>query len=49
MGSADQLGLAFGAPSRRIWTVADLVSAVRTRLEREYTDIFVEGNVIHPE
>jgi len=41
----DQLGFSFEAPARRIWTVQDLVGAVRTRLEREYTDVFVEGEI----
>jgi exodeoxyribonuclease VII large subunit len=40
-----QLGFTFDAPARRIWTVQDLVGAVRTRLEREYTDVFVEGEI----
>ncbi len=45
MASFDQLGFTFEAPARRIWTVGDLVAAVRTRLEREYTDIWVEGEI----
>jgi exodeoxyribonuclease VII large subunit len=45
MASADQLGLRFTAPGRRAWTVRDLVAAVRTHLEREYTDIWVEGEI----
>ena len=32
-------------PTRRIFSVRDLVSAVRTQLEREYTDIWVEGEI----
>jgi exodeoxyribonuclease VII large subunit len=40
-----QLGFSFEAPARRIWTVQDLVGAVRTRLEREYTDVFIEGEI----
>ncbi len=31
--------------TRRIWRVADLVSAARTALEREYTDVWVEGEI----
>src|SRR5258707_510714 len=46
MSFADQLGFTFEqAPSRRIWRVADLVSAVRTTVERGYTDVWVEGEV----
>jgi exodeoxyribonuclease VII large subunit len=46
MSQEDQLGLAFTAPAaRRIWRVADLVSAVRTTVERGYTDVWVEGEV----
>jgi len=33
------------APSRRVWRVADLVSAVRTTVERGYTDVWVEGEI----
>lgn len=40
-----QLGFLFQAPARRVWTVRDLVSAARTALEREYTDIYVEGEI----
>jgi exodeoxyribonuclease VII large subunit len=42
---ADQLGFTFRASDRRIWAVRDLVSAARTHLEREYTDIWVEGEI----
>jgi exodeoxyribonuclease VII large subunit len=45
VASADQLGFTFRSPDRRIWTVRDLVSAVRTQLEREYTDAWVEGEI----
>src|SRR5882724_9106566 len=45
MASADQLGFTFQVPGRRIWTVRDLVAAVRTHLEREYTDTWVEGEI----
>jgi exodeoxyribonuclease VII large subunit len=47
--SADpQLGLLFAPASvstRRIWTVKQLVGAVRTAVEREYSDIYVEGEI----
>ena len=45
MASADQLGLAFSTPGRKVWLVRDLVAAVRTRVEREYSDIWVEGEI----
>ncbi len=46
MSAPDQLGFTFEAqPQRRVWTVRDLMSAVRTRVEREYTDVWVEGEV----
>ena len=47
MSLGDQLGFTFGveAPSRRIWRVADLVGAVRTTIERSYTDLWVEGEI----
>src|SRR5215468_8499967 len=41
-----QLGFSFtAAPARRIWRVADLVSTVRTTIERSYTDVWVEGEI----
>lgn len=45
MASADQLGLSFTAPQRKIWAIRDLVAIVRTRVEREYSDIWVEGEI----
>jgi exodeoxyribonuclease VII large subunit len=42
---ADQLGFSFKAPDRRIWGVRDLVAALRTSMEREYGDIWVEGEI----
>src|SRR6202795_3909287 len=45
MGSTDQLGFSFRAPERRMWTVRDLVAAVRTHIEREYGDTWVEGEI----
>ncbi|MFB3918097.1 MAG: exodeoxyribonuclease VII large subunit [Terriglobales bacterium] len=45
MSLPDQLGFTFQAPARRIWTVRDLVSAVRTHLEREYSDVWLEGEI----
>jgi exodeoxyribonuclease VII large subunit len=45
MAFADQLGFSFKPPERRIWTVRDLVAAVRTHIEREYADTWVEGEI----
>ncbi len=45
MEQTDQLGFQFRPPERRIWTVRALVSAVRTHLEREYSDCWVEGEI----
>jgi exodeoxyribonuclease VII large subunit len=45
MASADQLGFSFKPLDRRIWTVGDLVAAVRTHIEREYGDTWVEGEI----
>jgi exodeoxyribonuclease VII large subunit len=46
MAESEQLGFLFQASlTRRVWTVRDLVSAVRTHVEREYTDVYVEGEV----
>src|SRR5437868_14296855 len=33
------------AAQRRVWAVRELMSAVRTAVEREYTDVFVEGEI----
>src|SRR5882672_5422004 len=45
MEESDQLGFQFRPAERRIWTVRALVSAVRTHLEREYSDCWVEGEI----
>src|SRR5438046_9697614 len=45
MVSSDQLGLRFSPLARRIRTVRDLVSTVRTPIEREYGDVWVEGEI----
>src|SRR3954466_3725194 len=44
MSLSDQLGFSF-EPTRRIFSVHDLVSAIRTQLAREYTDVWVEGEI----
>ena len=45
MSSTDQLGFSFRPLDRRIWTVRDLVASVRTHIEREYSDAWVEGEI----
>src|SRR5437868_2940708 len=45
MSQQDQLGLFLAPPTRRVWTVRDLVSTIRTAVEREYTDVFVQGEI----
>jgi exodeoxyribonuclease VII large subunit len=45
MSASDQLGFQFRPPERRIWSVRALVSAVRTHIEREYSDCWVEGEI----
>ncbi|HVI10582.1 MAG TPA: exodeoxyribonuclease VII large subunit [Candidatus Binatia bacterium] len=45
MPLSDQLGLHFAPPERRVWTVRALVAAVRTQVEREYADAWVEGEI----
>jgi exodeoxyribonuclease VII large subunit len=42
---SDQLGFKFTPPERRVWTVRGLVAAVRTHVEREYSDAWVEGEI----
>ena len=45
MADKGQFDFSFAPPPRRIWTVRDLVSAVRTSIEREYTDVWLEGEI----
>jgi exodeoxyribonuclease VII large subunit len=45
MEMADQLGFQFRPPERRVWTVRALVSSVRSHIEREYSDCWVEGEI----
>jgi exodeoxyribonuclease VII large subunit len=42
-----QLGLRFEEPlsARRVWPVADLVATLRERIEKDYGDIWVEGEI----
>ena len=45
MALSEQLGLTFAVPTRTIYPVRDLVAAVRSQLERSFTDIYVEGEI----
>jgi exodeoxyribonuclease VII large subunit len=47
MAFGDQLDFTFSTepPARRVWRVADLMGAVRTSVERTYTDVWVEGEI----
>ena len=42
---ADQMGFNFRPPERQVWKVRDLVAAVRSHIEREYSDAWVEGEI----
>ncbi|MGO9515955.1 MAG: exodeoxyribonuclease VII large subunit [Candidatus Korobacteraceae bacterium] len=42
---AEQLGLSFLPPARKIYPVGELVASVRTQLERAFTDVYVEGEI----
>lgn len=47
VGNSSQLGFEFQAspPQRKIWRVAEIVSNVRTQLERSFADVWVEGEI----
>ena len=45
MSPLDQLGFTFPQANRQTWRIRDLVAAVRTHLEREYGDLWVEGEI----
>ena len=45
MAEPGQLDLTFQLPQRQVWTVRELMGALRTSLEREYGDVWVEGEV----
>jgi exodeoxyribonuclease VII large subunit len=47
VADSPQLGLLFSRPEavRRIWTVRELAGALRAAVEREYADVFVEGEI----
>ena len=42
---SDQFGFDFRPPQRRVWAVRELVAAVRSHVEREYSDAWVEGEI----
>jgi len=42
---SEQLGLVFAAPQRKVYAVRELVAALRTQVERAFTDIYVEGEI----
>ena len=45
MAFSDQLDFSFRPSDRRVWKVRDLVAAVRTHVEREYVDTWIEGEI----
>jgi exodeoxyribonuclease VII large subunit len=45
MSVSDQMGFSFRHPDRRVWKVRDLVASVRSHIEREYSDAWVEGEI----
>ena len=45
MAGTEQLGLIFAAPPRKVYAVRELVAALRTQVERAFTDIYVEGEI----
>jgi exodeoxyribonuclease VII large subunit len=45
MADIEQLGLMFAAPQRKVYAVRELVAALRTQVERSFTDIYVEGEI----
>src|SRR5271169_5911797 len=45
MSGTEQLGLMFQAPARKVYPVRELVAAVRTRVEQNFTDVYLEGEI----
>jgi len=41
----DQMGFSFRPPERRVWKVREIVAAVRSHIERAYSDAWVEGEI----
>jgi exodeoxyribonuclease VII large subunit len=42
---SEQFGFNFVPSNRRVWSVRDLVAAVRSHIEHEYSDAWVEGEI----
>src|SRR6202049_3416230 len=42
---SEQFGFNFVPSDRRVWTVRDLVAAVRSHIEHQYSDAWVEGEI----
>ncbi len=45
MAETEQLGLVFQLPQRKVYPVRELVAALRTQLERAFSDVYVEGEI----
>ncbi len=47
MGDPSQLGFNFqtAPPQRKLWKVGEIVSSVRTNLERSFSDVWVQGEI----
>jgi exodeoxyribonuclease VII large subunit len=45
MADSQQLGLMFGMAQRKVYAVRELVGALRTHVERSFTDVYVEGEI----
>src|SRR6516225_6815644 len=45
MEDLEQLGFSFRPPERKVWSVRALVASVRTAIEREYSDVWTEGEI----
>ncbi len=45
MDGGEQLGLIFAAPQRRVYAVRELITTLRSHIERDFTDIYVEGEI----
>src|SRR5579862_7728542 len=45
MAGTEQLGLVFQAPPRKVYAVRELVAAVRTRIEQNFADVYLEGEI----
>jgi exodeoxyribonuclease VII large subunit len=45
MSGIDQLGFDFRRPQRKVWTVRELVAAVHAMIERQFADVWTEGEI----